>query len=373
MSGVVKPQGELIAWPRVDVRADPCAASIDLSGADLHNVVPFLRPRDAHHAPQVVLPADAARPAAPRLVRERAQLAAFVMLSLAVHAGLFTLFWREPDPLASIGVEAISVEIVIGANAPAGAAQTPGEQELQEAAKATDPQPTEPQREAEEKATEQPQNVQVARAETAPEQTTMLERQADEAQPEDSKVAPREELKPSVAMVQSPTAEMPTAAPRETLPDTMEMSLLPQPEQKPVEKKPEPVKNAAPAPERRRIEAPTKEHAAKQAKATPAAPANNVGVGRSDPDSNYKGLVSAHLRRYQQSPSGARSGEEGAPTVTFSLDGGGRVTSVRLVRGSGIASFDAEAQAMVRRASPFPAAPSGRPHDFTQTIRFRVN
>ena len=68
------------------------------------------------------------------------------------------------------------------------------------------------------------------------------------------------------------------------------------------------MQNAAPAKERRRIEAPTKEHAAKQAKASaPSTAANNVGVGRSENDSNYAGLVSAHLRRNQQYPSDARS------------------------------------------------------------------
>ena len=45
---------------------------------------------------------------------------------------------------------------------------------------------------------------------------------------------------------------------------------------------------------------------------------------------------------------------------TFSLDGGGRVTSVRLARGSGLPSIDQEVVAMVRRASPFPRA-AGRP------------
>ena len=114
--------------------------------------------------------------------------------------------------------------------------------------------------------------------------------------------------------------------------------------------------------ERRRIEAPTKEQATKQAKAsTPSTMANNVGVGRSDADSNYAGLVSAHLRRHQQYPADARSrGDQGTATVSFSLDGGGRVTSSQLVRGSGISSIDQEVQAMVRRASPFPGRRGAR-------------
>jgi protein TonB len=134
------------------------------------------------------------------------------------------------------------------------------------------------------------------------------------------------------------------------------------------------VQNAAPAKEPRRIAAPTKEHSQKQAKAAPSTAANNVGVGRSDNTSNYAGMVSAHLRRYQQYPADARSrGEQGTATVSFGLDGGGRVTSARLVRGSGIASIDQEVQAMVRRASPFPAPPSGHAVSFTVPVTFRLN
>ena len=45
----------------------------------------------------------------------------------------------------------------------------------------------------------------------------------------------------------------------------------------------------------------------------------------------------------------------------------------RLARGSGIASIDQEVQTMVRRASPFPAPPSGRAQSFTVPVRFRLN
>src|SRR6185436_14731847 len=101
---------------------------------------------------------------------------------------------------------------------------------------------------------------------------------------------------------------------------------------------------------------------------------NNIGVGRSDRDTNYPGIVSAHLRRHQQYPSDARSrGDQGTATVSFGLDGGGRVTSARLVRGSGVASIDQEVQAMVRRASPFPAPPDGRGVSFTVPVRFQLH
>jgi protein TonB len=245
-------------------------------------------------------------------------LLAFGVLSLAVHAALFATLWREPAPLASNGEQVISLEIVVGATAPAGMAQTPGEQQVQAAA-APEPQQPETPREPEEKATEQ-----AAKPETP-------------VEPE---------------------------APTETPPPEEKQTQQPKQAQQP-----KPVK------ERRRIDAPTREHANKQAKAsTPSSAANNVGVGRSDADSNYAGLVSAHLRRHQQYPADARSrGEQGVATVSFSLDGGGRVTSARLARGSGIASIDTEVQAMVRRASPFPAPPSGRGASFTVPVRFQLN
>jgi len=44
-----------------------------------------------------------------------------------------------------------------------------------------------------------------------------------------------------------------------------------------------------------------------------------------------------------------------------------------LVRGSGVASLDQEATAMVQRASPFPAPPDGRGVNFTVPVSFRLN
>jgi protein TonB len=357
MTGVPSVQnGKLIALrpgqPRVDFGAGARGRATDplLASADLHNVVPFMRPRAATHAPEIALPTDAAHLPATGAAHDRLRLMAFAALSLAVHAGLFAAFWRDPVPLASIGEQVISLEIVIGATAPAGVAQAPGENDVQAAAT------PEPPREPEQPSTVQPQDVPVAPEEKAPEQTAKSE-------------TPVEKL---VTETPRPNEEKPPEVTRET-----ELALAPPPEEKKPEKaqQPKPIANAAPARERRRIEAPTKEHATEQAKASaPSTAANNVGVGRSDADSNYAGLVSAHLRRHQQYPSEARSrGDQGTATVSFSLDGGGRVTSSNLARGSGIASIDQEVQAMVRRSSPFPAPPSGRAVSFTVPVSFRLN
>lgn len=396
--------GELIALRPEQGRGDDAATVpvraerpllLDDASADLGNVVPFVRPgaaEAARAAPEVTLPVDAARAAA-STVRDRARLAALVTLSLLVHGGLLAFVWREPAPLASIGLPVISVEIVVGATAPAGVATPPGENETQAPAAPTDPRPAEPAREAEQKATAQPQEMPVAKLDAALEQTTQLDRQPDEPPPNDSdtaaKAEPQPEPKPAVAMVESPKPDQATAAPRQTPPDSMDVTLLPQPEQKQVkpvarkqtQQKPapkaEPKQQVAARPaeikavEPSRTAAPTNDRASERARAS--APANNLGVGRSDYDSNYRGMVAAHLQRYKQYPADARaSGKTGTAAVTFTIGGGGGVTSVALARSSGVASIDQEVVAMVRRASPFPAPPGGRPQSFTVPVGFAI-
>ncbi len=130
------------------------------------------------------------------------------------------------------------------------------------------------------------------------------------------------------------------------------------------------------APERKRIAAPTDKKAAQKkqvAAATPTDAASGIGRGRSDNSANYNGMVAAHLARYKQYPASARSsGAQGVATVSFSLDGGGRVTSARLAGGSGNAAIDQEVVAMARRASPFPAPPDGKGRNFTVPVRFNL-
>ena len=88
---------------------------------------------------------------------------------------------------------------------------------------------------------------------------------------------------------------------------------------------------------------------------------------------NYRGQVIAHLVRFKRYPEDAEArGAEGRPTVSFSLDAGGRVGGVSLSRSSGHRDIDAETLAMVRRASPFPAPPAGAPRSFSVTIHFGV-
>jgi protein TonB len=369
----------------------------------LGNVIPFLRPGAADvQAPEVMLPTDVARLPNASLTGERLRVAAFVLLSIVVHGAIFAYFvLREPPPLDSIGYEVISAEILLGDNKPAGSGQTKGENELTNKGDVTEPpQQVDTQTQATQKSTEQPQNVQVGPQETAPEQTTTLERQADERQPADNAAAPREERQPaepkySVAMVETPNPpDMATAAPKEIPPDATELSLLPQPVEKPpeptitpeppappkpVEQKqpdpkpvkaaPKPVKDAKRDTERRRTDAPTRDKASKQAKAStvPTEAASGRGAGRSSNDANYKGMVWSHLARYKQ-PVG---GNTGSATVAFTISPSGSVSGVRLLRGSGVAAIDQEVQAMVRRASPFPRPPGGRSEYMAAPVSYR--
>ena len=83
--------------------------------------------------------------------------------------------------------------------------------------------------------------------------------------------------------------------------------------------------------------------------------------------------MAAHLARHKRFPPEARSrGDQGTATISFALDGGGRVTRVSLVRGTGFAALDQEVQGMVHRASPFPAPPDGRGMSFTVPVSFRI-
>ena len=216
MTGVRKLQsGELIAL-REHARAGdgagvPVRAPDAPLAADLHNVIPFLRRRAVEaQAPEVALPSDVARLPA-RRVSDRVRLVAFAAVSLAMHGGLLMAFWKDAVPLASIGMEVISVEIVVGATAPAGVAATAGEQQVQAAA-APETEATDTDK-ADEKATAQPQTIEVAREETASEQKAEQPK-AELAKPEEPKfetaATPEEpapaEQKPAVAMVETPIA-----------------------------------------------------------------------------------------------------------------------------------------------------------------------
>ncbi|HVX98636.1 MAG TPA: energy transducer TonB [Pseudorhodoplanes sp.] len=317
--------------------------------ADLSNVIPIASRRrfgPDRRAPEMrTAPQDRPAPPATGLERRRA-LAAFAICSFAIHASLFAAFNRPPPPLASLGQIVVSADLVIGTNQAAGRNSRPSESEIDSpAAPRTE--------EAVAERTEMPRRMEAApRPDAAAPASTVRTEDEHEAAP----------LAPDV------TAELPPPPD-----DSAETKVAPPEEhaaKKPArQKEPDHPKKTARKSEdgksdRRRATAPS----------APSVSSSGIGRGRSDAETNYRGLVAAHLARYKQFPAEARArGEQGSATVTFRLDGSGRVTAVRLTHGSGIASIDQEVQSMVRRASPFPAPPDGHGQSFTVPVSFYLH
>lgn len=316
-----EPSSSRPGFPRVPGLADaPLVArrDADLPAAAAANVVSFARPR-REGAASLPLPVITAgdRHTSARDRAESVRVLAVMAASFALHGALLAFAWQAPKPLASVGIETMTVEVTLGADTAAGLAAQPGEQEAAAA-------PPDQDRPAE-IATVMPQETPVATRDAAPEATT----QAPAATQETTASAPAEDAAPDVA----------------------------------------------PAAERTRIAAPT-EDKAQPKQPQPAAPsdsASGIGRGRSDLQANYNGTIAAHLQRYKQYPAAARSaGVQGVATVSFAIDGNGRVSALRLVAGSGSALIDQEVLAMVRRASPFPRTPDGEGRNFTVPVRFNL-
>jgi protein TonB len=312
---------------------------------DLSNVIPF-------HPRQRAAEKDAAAPAVVcnHSTRPCPFLSAFdwrkqwpllLLGSVAAHASLFAWFMQEPPPRASIGLEVISVEMVVGAQSEAGTAQTPGQAQVESA---YSPDLAPPDHTVTE-LTEKP--LQEVKEERKVEVQEPQKPVVEETKPQIMAAAPPEPLpEPEVAVDPEPKKEPTVEAVKET--------------PKPVAQKP--VKETGKA-KRQRIAAASQHSAA----------ANSIGRGRSDADMNYRGMVLSHLSRHKQFPAEARSrGESGVAAVTFSLSGSGAVTSVRLARSSGSSALDREVQAMVRRASPFPPPPSRQAMSFTAPVNFNL-
>jgi TonB family protein len=314
--------GAVVSELRPAGRTDsPLPVKVEIAASNI--IILSHRRRAGAEAPVVALPADG-RPApaatpiphpSPWLV-----LAGAALLHLAIAVG----FFRSPPPMASVGLEAISVEIVLGANQAAGLAETPNESE-------SVPSVAAPEIRAEQNKADR------AEPETA------------EAQHEPEKT----EAEPAPTTAEAKPAE-PEALSAEIRPENKEPP-------KPAAEKPKPQKQKKP-----------KQASASVASVNSAA-SGGIGQGRSTLDRNFAGMVAAHLARHKQYPAEARSrGITGTATITFALDGTGQVASVELVRSSGVPSLDTEAQAMVRRASPFPAPPTGQGVSFTVPVNFNL-
>jgi protein TonB len=245
-----------------------------------------LRPHPVTARQDVVTAGERSVPPLPR--QKGALIVLLLSSSLVLHGGLIAAFNNSARPLASAGIPAISVEIVLGGRTAAGLASMPSEEA------ATELKPT--------------SLAPAAVTETASERSVP---------PAVAEVSPA--LPDEIAAVQVPAVNV-----------------------------------------------------ARAVRATPSA-AGGMGYGGSVADANYFGRVAAHLSRHKRFPPDARRrGEHGSTEIDFSVDDGGRVTTVRIVRSSGFRRLDEAAVAMVWGASPFPAPPDRRMQRFTVPINYSI-
>jgi protein TonB len=287
--------------------------------------------------------------------------AVFVLCSLGVHVGIYALLTRPPKPLASVGTVAMVLDIVLGADVAAGTEKNSAEVDAMTTASIA----KEPAAEPDPAVTVEPKTAAPVEAEAAePASTTEPEQSEPAIQAEALDPAPRPE--PVLEAATRQDAAEPT--PRLDQPKPQDSARArPERVQRPVER-PAPIASRKPTSE----SGPRRQSEPEGRSASVASTASSgIGRGRSDAESNCPGLAGAHLARFKQFPADAQArGDHGVATVAFGIDAGGRVTSVRLSRGSGVGSIDQEAQAMVRRASPFPLPADCRAMSFSVPLSF---
>jgi periplasmic protein TonB len=86
------------------------------------------------------------------------------------------------------------------------------------------------------------------------------------------------------------------------------------------------------------------------------APAQGTGASTQRVRATWQKELAAHFNKYKRYPAD-RAAQGAEVVVSFALDRGGHVLSTSIVKGSGDASFDAEALAMLARSDPVPAPP----------------
>ena len=175
-----------------------------------------------------------------------------------------------------------------------------------------------------------------------------------------------------------PEQDQPQSVP-ETLPDTV-IERLPIPRvETPMSSDPVAVPTSPPAPQRTQPQAPSRAQSAPQRSASapiapaPAAPGTgtlDAGSGAGDSphaqaqQADWIALLNSHLARRKRYPQEARRvGQEGTPSVRFTVDRRGRVSNVSIVRSSGHELLDQATVELVQRAAPFPAMPRSMQRD----------
>ncbi|WP_454616999.1 TonB family protein [Bradyrhizobium cenepequi] len=201
--------------------------------------------------------------------------------------------------------------------------------------------------------------VDMAPATSAP-QSTPLERapgpvmdEADASPPQPMQQQVADEPIPPTPLQEKPDVVAPPEQKAQPTPPTPELAKV-VPDQKPAPVKPKVVRREAKrptdAPPAPRTSAPPRAERQAPAASAPSAGASAAALA------SYNQRVRAHLMRFHQYPSGG-NGQRGVVRLTFTLGRSGQVLSSRLGGSSGVAAFDAQAMAMIRRAQPFPPFP----------------
>jgi periplasmic protein TonB len=108
---------------------------------------------------------------------------------------------------------------------------------------------------------------------------------------------------------------------------------------------------------------------AQPAPVAPPAPSAAAAPPSPQAKANWESLLVAHLARFKRFPAAAqRRGEQGIVTVRLTIDHAGTVLAMAIVKGSGYADLDTEAQAWMTRAQPLPAFPPEMTAQQTQVV-----
>ena len=120
--------------------------------------------------------------------------------------------------------------------------------------------------------------------------------------------------------------------------------------------------------------APPRVEATEQQVAVAPSPGSAAAIARAK--AAWERSLVSHLNRFKRYPDAARAnGSQGDVAVQFTIDRSGSVIAARVVRSSGSPALDAEALAVLQRASPLPAPPdhiNGATLDLTLPIQFRI-
>lgn len=181
------------------------------------------------------------------------------------------------------------------------------------------------------------------------------------------------ETKQDVAQ-ESPAVEpSPAHEPEVVLPKTQPVLEKPPEEDKPQEDAPK-QKSADQTEAPPLTTAPPRVEATEQPVAASPSPGSAAAAARAK--AAWERALVSHLNRFKRYPDAARAkGSQGDVGVQFTMDRSGNVISARVVRNSGSTALDAEALAVLQRASPLPVPPDhigGTTFDLALPIQFRI-